>query len=84
MEGRQMSNEEAAKIMQKHLNFLSEHFDTVQIFITHHNSTTDEYGTMNMTVGTGNWLARYGQVKDWINRVDEVARHEKRKSMDEQ
>lgn len=77
-----MSNEEAAKIMQKHLNFLSEHFDTVQIFMTHHNPTTDEYGTMNMTVGTGNWLARYGQVKDWINRVDEVARHEKRKSME--
>lgn len=79
-----MSNEEAAKIMHKHLDFLSEHFDTVQIFITHHNPTREEYGTMNISVGTGNWLARYGQIKDWINRIDEAGRHEKRKSIDEQ
>jgi hypothetical protein len=82
VEGCGMKNEDASKIIHKHLSFMSEHFDTVQIFVTHHNPTTDEYGTMNISIGTGNWIARYGQVKDWINRIEEAARHEKRKSMD--
>jgi hypothetical protein len=44
---------------------LGEHFDSVQIFCTRHESGEQD-GTVTVKYGTGNWFARYGQIKDWV------------------
>lgn len=62
---------------------LGEHYDTVQIFVTRHESETeDSGGTMNANYGVGNWFARYGFVRDWCVRQDEQTRIHYRKSDD--
>ena len=43
---------------------LSEHFDTVQIFVTRHIS--NEKGTVQCNAGSGNFFARFGQVQFWL------------------
>lgn len=59
------------------LQTLSEHFDTVQIFCTRHESG-EENGTVNVNRGMGNWFARYGQVMEWIVREEETSRESRR------
>ena len=57
------------KLVEDAANALGEHFETVQIFTTRHESGTLD-GTSNVNIGVGNWFARYGQVIDWIKRKD--------------
>ena len=53
---------------------LGEHFDTVQIFTTRHES--GEFGgTVNVRYGVGNWFARKGQIEDGRVKEDETTRH---------
>lgn len=52
---------------------LSEHYDTVQIFATRHESGKID-GTMRWQFGVGNWFARIGQVKEFCLREDEISR----------
>lgn len=40
---------------------LAEHFDTVQIFCTKQRGKN----TFTFDTGSGNWYARYGQVREW-------------------
>lgn len=61
------------EIIQQHVDALGEHFETVQIFVTRHDAAIEE-GTISATLGSGNWLARYGQVREWIIKSDERAR----------
>jgi len=56
-----MSQDEELKIVQAHMAQLSEHFETVQIFVT----IKKEESTTSMFDGCGNYFARYGQVKSW-------------------
>jgi hypothetical protein len=58
--------------VQKAVDELGEHFDTVQILVTRHESTKG--GTINVALGTGNWHARYGQVRTWLVAQDERTR----------
>jgi hypothetical protein len=59
--------------VQEHVDQLSEHFDTVQIFATRcENGTLG--GTVNVQVGAGNWFARYGQVQTWLVKENEEHR----------
>jgi hypothetical protein len=51
---------------------LAEYFDSVQIFVTRHES--DEIGTVAANEGSGNWLARWGQVNEWVIKNRERAR----------
>lgn len=44
------------------------HVDTVQIFITKHESS--EIGTTQMSWGEGNFFARYGQISQWLINED--------------
>lgn len=53
-------------LAQQHLDALGEHFDTVQIFCSRHEAGESEGGTINVTVGSGNTFARYGQISLWI------------------
>jgi hypothetical protein len=46
---------------------LGEHFDAVIIFATRYESELAS-GTIRVSHGTGNWYARYGQVREWIVR----------------
>jgi hypothetical protein len=55
------------------IEILGEHFDSVQIFATRHESTTLD-GTLSITKGTGNYFARYGQIREWILEQDEATR----------
>jgi hypothetical protein len=52
---------------------LGEHFDTVQIFATRHEAG-EKNGTVHLKWGTGNWFARYGQVREWVLVEEESAR----------
>lgn len=64
-------------IVEKAINGLAEHFDTVQVFVTRYiggESTIDHGSTLNISKGTGNWHARVGQTKEWILKEDEAAR----------
>jgi len=47
---------------------LMEHFDTVHIFATRHRGR--DAGTTFCNWGSGNWYARYGQVRTWILRQE--------------
>jgi len=49
---------------------LGEHFDTVMIFATRLEAGELD-GTVNINFGSGNWFARYGQVKAWIVKQEE-------------
>lgn len=61
------------EMVEKHLRELSEFFDSVQIFCTRYNANKvdgcDEEGTtLRMALGKGNWFARYGQVRHWLEQ----------------
>lgn len=56
------------EIIKKHVAQLAGHFDSVEIFVTEYISP--EKGTFARSFGTGNWFARYGQIKDWLNQQD--------------
>lgn len=68
-----MSKDADMKMVEEAAQKLSEHFDSVQIFVTSHEMGEHD-GTMNINLGVGNWFTRYGQVSDWLIRKDEQAR----------
>lgn len=70
------------EIIQRAIDLIGERFDTIQIFTTRYESEKDG-GTINVQKGTGNWFARYGQVKTWIVKVDEDLREVARRSCNE-
>ncbi len=74
-----MSQSADTDLLQKHVNELSEHFDTVQIFVTRHEIGTDN-GTVGACRSAGNWYARLGQVREWLIQQDERARDDIREN----
>ena len=50
--------------MQRHVNALLEHFDSVQILV----SNTIPEGTSNVFMGGGNWFARQGMAHEFIRK----------------
>jgi hypothetical protein len=65
------------EMLRKAAEALGDHFDTCQIFCTRH-MPAELDGTRTVNYGTGNWFARYGQVKHWIIEHEEVARENAR------
>lgn len=61
------------KIVKAAAHQLYEHFDTVQIFVTRHDSVA---GTGRTCYGEGNYYTRYGQVRHWLIGEDEASRKE--------
>jgi hypothetical protein len=47
------------------LDILYEHCDSVQIFVT---KLFDDGNTGSYTSGKGNWYARKGQVREWVEK----------------
>lgn len=60
-----MTPEEMEQIVQKHCTQLREHFEAVQILVSHE---TDEGQTGSIYTGAGNWYARVGMCRDMLNR----------------
>lgn len=73
-----MSDEEDQDIvrLQRAVESLGEHFDTVQIFVTRYEPDESGGGTINVNWGSGNWFARKGQVDNWIMKENERIRRE--------
>lgn len=67
------SVESDMKLVREACESLSEHFDTVQVFATRYDSNLDQ-GTVNVLWGTGNWFARYGQIRTWLIKKDAETR----------
>ena len=62
-----MSQEEEAKILERHAAQLSEHFESVRII-----ATTQRDGTTSLfSSGAGNFYAQTGSVREWLARQDE-------------
>jgi hypothetical protein len=64
-------------LLKSHVAKLMEHFESVQIFATRH-MQSELGGTVNVQFGAGNWFARYGQVRAWVVKEDELLRFEVR------
>lgn len=78
-----MSNPaEEEKLVKKAADELGEMFDSVQIFVSRHESG-EHNGTIRINKGTGNWFTRYGQVREWLIREDETSRIGARKDNEE-
>lgn len=60
---------------------LGEHFDSVQIFASRKDGPSRD-GTLELAHGVGNYFARYGQVRCWLEEQDEKTRHDLRKRED--
>ncbi len=65
------------KLVDKAIQDLSEHFDSVQIFVSRH--LNDDEGTATVAKGSGNWYARWGQTWRWVQTEDEYEREQVRK-----
>lgn len=79
------SNQQAddLTLIQKHVDQLGEHFDTVQVFCTRH-MPAELDGTAIANRGTGNWHARFGQVREWVIYEEEwIREYARRKSQDD-
>ena len=73
-----MSNQEQdLERLRKACGELIEHFDTVHIFATRHESG-ELNGTVNVNFGKGNWFGRYGQIKIWMTQEEEESRQQVR------
>lgn len=51
-------------VVKKHTALMMEHFDSVQIFATRYDGTV---GTVRVSYGGGNFFARYGLAKLWVD-----------------
>lgn len=70
------------ELLKKAGNELSEHFDSVIIFVTRHDA--NDGGTFRGIETRGNWFARYGQVKEWVIREEETSRINARECEEEE
>jgi len=70
--------EELVKMVEKHVNALSEHFECVHIFVSRNEGENDLTRTINR--GAGNWFARYGQIREWLIYEDQRVREAATKS----
>lgn len=62
-----MSTEENQQaLLEKFVQQLIEHFDSVQIFVTIQESEGTDMATLQLNSGAGNWYARFGQVHEWL------------------
>lgn len=62
-----MSSEDAIKIVDKAVDDLREFFPHVQILVTWENDD-DSRETMDLFRGKGNWYARAGMAREFLNR----------------
>lgn len=59
------SPESDIKLLDRAIAVLSEHFDTVQVFVSREIA---DGSTVTVNRGQGNYFARYGQASCWVDR----------------
>lgn len=64
------------KLVDDACSDLSEHFDSIRIFVTMPSETSNH--TANYSAGRGNIYAQIGQVREWLIRDDERTRVQER------
>jgi hypothetical protein len=62
---------------------LTEHFDSVRIFVTLTDQDKSGQFTRSCTTGYGNYWASLGYIEHWVNKKKEEARIEARETGDE-
>jgi len=70
----QSDKDQLHNLVQQKAVELSEHFDSVQVFVTLHRG--GEEVTLALDAGKGNFYARLGQVNEWLRIQDQYQRHE--------
>jgi len=68
--------------VQRCLDILAEHYDTVQIFCTWYESNTGD--TKATTRGIGNWFARQAHVREFLTESNESTRITVRKENEDE
>lgn len=66
-----MAEQEIVDRVEKCLRELSEHFSSVQIFVSREDEDMEMGTTAAYTSGKGSWFARLGQIDEWRERVRE-------------
>ena len=61
------------QLLEKHAKELKRHFDTVHIFTTRHEPVASG-GTCSFQSGEGSWPARYGQIRLFLIKQEEIER----------
>ncbi len=69
------------QIVAKAVDQLGEHFDSVQVFVTRYEPNGGDQTSTQLNCGSGNWLTRYGHIKDWLLRQEAIAAEEARRSV---
>lgn len=65
-------------LIRRALDLVSEHFDTVRIFVTR-DSVNSIQETMAHSTGRGSFYAQYGHIKMWTLRQEELEKSQARK-----
>jgi predicted CoA-binding protein len=63
-------HEEKQELIQSLIESITDRFDTIQVFTTSHNRETGE--TTYIGMGTGNFYARIGQIKEWLQLQKDI------------
>ena len=66
-----MSQDSDEQLVRKAVDDLIEHFDTCTVLVTRHDQASAN-GTVTLVMGAGNWFARYGQMKTWLDRQEHM------------
>lgn len=81
MDHDEISPDEKVTMLDRLASQLLEHFDSVQIFVTSHKA--DE--TEAIATGEGNFLTRYGQIREWVLKVEaSIKRQDRRRREDDE
>lgn len=64
------------KMIKMHAARLGEHFDSVLILVTRHD--TKEHKTVQLATGEGNFSARYGLAKEWVLKEEATMARDRR------
>lgn len=56
---------EADRLVNEAVQKISEYVDAVTIFVSKKRED-GQSGTWRLVMGSGNWYARYGQIKQWV------------------
>lgn len=65
-----MITDNEKQVVQKCLETISEHFDCVQLLVSR--EIGDFSGTERIFIGRGNWFARKGMAKDFLDMDNQI------------
>lgn len=79
-------DERRARVVLNHVHALAEYFDGVQVFVS---LNRREVGggrivSSSLELGTGNWYARYGHVREWLLTQEARMRRKAAREADEE